>query len=226
MKPKKTDGADVESKAGLYRDIGIVVALLIALFGFTYQKTERIEITLASNIAFDDEEDIADITKEKEKPPPPPPPPEIEVVEDDEEIEEEQPDMLDPEIDEDFEVDLPEPDMDEEVAEEPVFTVVENMPEFPGGVVEMQKYVMNNVNYPEMEKQNNIEGVAIVQFVIDTDGEVTEVRIFPGTESKATENMRKEAIRVVETMPKWKPGKQRGKAVKVKYTLPVRFKLR
>lgn len=225
MKPKKTDKANVENWSGLFRDIGIVVALLAVLYAFTYRKTERLEITLMSNIAFDEEEDMADITKEEEKPPPPPPPPEIEVVEDEEIIEEEQPEFEEVDIEEDFEVDLEEPVM-EEVAEEPVFTVVEDMPEFPGGQAAMANFLRKNVVYPEMEKQNDIQGVAYVQFVVDKDGKVTDVKIYPGTEGKATANMREEAIRVIKMMPPWKPGKQRGKPVKVSYSMPVRFKLR
>lgn len=225
MKSKKTEKANVENWAGLFRDIGVVLALLVVLYAFTYRKTEKMEITLMSNIAFDEEEDMADITKEEEKPPPPPPPPAIEVVEDEEIIEEEQPEFEEVDIEEDFEVELEEPVM-EDVAEEPVFTVVEDMPEFPGGPAAMAAFLRKNVVYPEMEKQNDIQGVAYVKFVVGKDGKVDDVKIYPGTEGKATGNMRDEALRVIKMMPPWKPGKQRGKAVKVSYQIPVRFKLR
>jgi protein TonB len=225
MEPKKSEKANVESWSGVFRDLGLVVALAGILFAFTYRKTTIIENTLQSNIVFEEEEDMADITKEEKKPPPPPPPPEIEVVEDDEIIEEEQPEFEEVDIEEDFEVDLEEPEI-EEVAEEPVFQVVEDMPEFPGGMASLAEFLRKNVVYPEMERNNDIEGVSYVQFVVDKDGSITQVKTYPGTESKATQNMHDEAIRVVKMMPKWKPGKQRGKPVKVSYSIPVRFKLR
>jgi len=225
MEPKKSEKADSENWSGVFRDLGLVVALVMVFGAFTYRKTTIIENTLTSNILFEEEEDMADITKEEQKPPPPPPPPEIEVVEDEEVIEEEQPDFEEVDIDEDFEVDLEEPEIEEE-AEEPVFTVVEDMPVFPGDMAGLAEFLRKNVVYPEMEKQNDIEGISYVQFVIDKDGSVTNVKIYPGTESKATQNMHNEAIRVISMMPKWKPGKQRGKPVKVSYSIPVRFKLR
>lgn len=225
MKPKKTDDADVHKRSGLYRDIGFALSILLILAAFTWEKKERNNFTLENNILFEEEEEIADITKEKKPPPPPPPPPQIEVVEDDEVIEEEQPEFEEVDIEEFEEIEIPDVEA-EEVAEEPIFTVVEDMPEFPGGQAAMFAFISKEVEYPELEKQNNIEGTAVVSFVIDAKGNVTDVKIFPGTESKATENMRKEAIRVINMMPKWKPGKQRGKPVKVRFTVPIRFKLR
>ncbi|MBI3143193.1 MAG: energy transducer TonB [Bacteroidetes bacterium] len=225
MEPKKSPSADVERWSGVYRDLGLVIALALVLSAFTYRKTTVIENTLTSNIVFDEEEDLADITKEEQKPPPPPPPPEIQVVEDEEIIEEKQPEFEEVDIDVDFEQDLEEPVIEDE-ADEPVFAVVEEMPEFPGGQAALIQFLSKYVVYPEMEKQNDIEGVSYVQFVVDKDGNITNVKILPGTESKGTQNMHNEAMRVITSMPKWKPGKQRGKAVKVSYQIPVRFKLR
>lgn len=226
MEAKKSEKANIQSWSGVFRDLGLVVALGLVLMAFTWKKTERIEITLTNNMVFADEEDMADITKEEKKPPPPPPPPEIEVVDDEEEIEEEQPEFEDMEIDEDVEIDLPEPEVDEPVVAEPIFEVVEDQPEFPGGQSELANFLKRNIVYPPMEKNNGIEGTAYVQFVVWKNGTIRDVRIFPGSEARATENMRNEAMRVVKLMPKWKAGKQRGKNVACRFMLPIKFTLR
>jgi TonB family protein len=105
--------------------------------------------------------------------------------------------------------------------EEPVFMVVEEMPQYTGGEQEMFKYLMNSVKYPVVAQQQGIEGRVIVSFVIDRDGKVTEPVIARGV----SHELDAEAIRVVQNMPAWKPGKQKGQTVKVKYTLPINFRL-
>jgi protein TonB len=104
--------------------------------------------------------------------------------------------------------------------EEP-FTVVEQMPKFPGGDAEMYKYLSKNVKYPRQASQNNIEGTVYVQFVISSEGGISEVRVLKGIGYGCDE----EAIRVVSKMPSWNPGKQAGRAVPVRFTLPIKFKL-
>ncbi|MBI1183997.1 TonB family protein [bacterium] len=106
------------------------------------------------------------------------------------------------------------------------FHAAEQMPEFPGGMSQLSRFLQQSVVYPEMEKQNDIQGESYVQFVIDESGFITNVRIYPGMESKGTQNMHNEAMRVIQLMPRWSPGIQRGKPVKVSYSIPVRFKLR
>jgi len=226
MEAKKSDKANTQKWSGVFRDLGIAITLLGVLMAFTWRNTERIEVTLTNNMIFEDEEDMADITKEEKKPPPPPPPPEIEVVEDDEEIEEEQPEFEEVDIDEEVEIDLPDPVMDEPVAEEPIFEVVEEQPTFDGGEAALATFLKRNIVYPPMEKNNGIEGTAYVQFVVWKDGSIKDVRIYPGSETRATENMRNEAMRVVKLMPRWKPGKQRGKNVSCRFMLPIKFTLR
>lgn len=103
---------------------------------------------------------------------------------------------------------------------------VEELPKFPGGNEALAEYLMKNVKYPKKERRKNIEGTAYVRFVIDKSGEVRDVEILPGTEDRATEAMKEEAIRVVGQMPNWAPGRQRGKKVHVQYTIPIMFKLR
>ena len=161
-------------------------------------------------------------------PPPPPPPPEIEIVEDQEIIEEEI-EILDEIVEEETVVDIEEvipdapiEDIEEEVFQEPeIFTVVEDMPSFPGGDVELYKYLGKNIKYPKIAKQNGLEGKVFVQFVVNEDGSISDVQVLRDVGGGTGA----EASRVISNMPKWTPGKQRGQAVKVRYTVPVNFQL-
>ena len=111
---------------------------------------------------------------------------------------------------------------DEESAEEmQIFMVVESMPEYPGGESSLYKYLAENIKYPQMAKESGIQGRVFVTFVVERDGRVTDVRVLRGIGGGCDE----EAIRVVQNMPKWTPGKQRGKSVRVQYNLPVKFTL-
>ena len=102
-----------------------------------------------------------------------------------------------------------------------VYVVVEEMPEFPGGVVKMNEYLSNSIVYPEYAVENNIEGRVIVEFVVNTDGTITDTQI----KQSVHELLDNEALRIVKAMPRWKPAKQKGKLVRVKYTLPINFNL-
>ena len=93
------------------------------------------------------------------------------------------------------------------------------MPSFPGGNV--QKWISKNVKYPVLAMENGIQGKVYIQFVIEKDGSITDVKVVRGVDA----SLDKEAVRVVKAMPKWKPGKQRGKPVRVSYTLPINFQL-
>ena len=116
------------------------------------------------------------------------------------------------------------PKTEEENAEEnePIFVVVETMPVFPGGAAAMMKFISENIQYPEAAKENGIQGRAICQFVINRDGSIVNVEV---TRSTGEILLDEEAIRVIESMPKWTPGMQRGQSVRVKYTLPINFRL-
>ena len=101
------------------------------------------------------------------------------------------------------------------------FMVVENMPEFPGGDLGLMKFIKKNIKYPKIAKDNNITGKVYVSFIVDKSGSATNVKIVRGVD----ENLDAEAIRVIKSLPKYKPGKQRGKAVRVMFTIPINFKL-
>jgi len=107
------------------------------------------------------------------------------------------------------------------IQDDPVFTVVEQMPQYPGGKEALIKYMSNNITYPENARKNGIEGRVFVSFVVEKSGKVTGIRLLRGV----NEELDKEAIRVVSEMPKWKPGIQRGQPVRVQFNLPIVFKL-
>ena len=168
--------------------------------------------------------DIQQTTQETPPPPPPPAVQEVEVlnvVEDDVETETIE---INTEDDKDVEVVIAPPVEApvEEEEEEVIFVVVESMPEFPGGQQALFKYLAENVKYPVIAQENGIQGRVICQFVVNKDGSIVDV---VAVRSSGEPSLDKEAIRVIQSMPKWKPGKQRGKPVRVKYTVPVNFRL-
>jgi protein TonB len=214
MEPKKNPEVNLERKKGLFLQIGLVIVLLIVLGAFEYKSYEKSAYNLGSLNLDDLEEEIIPITKQELKPPPPPPPPPevIEIVEDDVVIEDEI-EIEDTESDEDLEI--------VEEDDEEVFMVVENMPEFPGGDLGLMKYIQKNVKYPPIAKEYNITGKVYISFVVDKSGSVTNVKVVRGVDK----NLDAEAVRVIKSLPKYKPGKQRGKAVKVMFTVPINFTL-
>lgn len=115
----------------------------------------------------------------------------------------------------------PVPNAGAPVVENKVFMVVEHMPEYPGGDEAMMKFIQKNIQYPKMEREADIQGRVVVGFIVDLDGTITDVAIKKGV----SPGLDKEAMRVVQAMPKFSPGKQQGKAVRVQYVLPIIFKL-
>jgi periplasmic protein TonB len=224
MESKKTPKADLESKKPIFVQIGLILALAIVIYAFehrTYDKGSSFEFQLQVD---DTPEEIIPITKQEIKPPPPPPPRQvtvINIVEDDVEIEDDL--ELDVEVDqetiiEDF---VPVVYEEEEVEEMVIFTVVESMPGYPGGDAARMKFLQENIKYPQMARESGIQGTVYATFVVEIDGSVTDVRILRGIGGGCDE----EAVRVIQAMPRWNPGMQRGKPVRVQFTMPIRFTL-
>ncbi len=210
----------------IFRQLGLVLALSVILFAFEWKTYEKTIVDMGARQAEDIPEEIIPITEQKVKPPPPPPPKQvvkINVVEDDIEVEDDI--NIDVEADQNTEMQdyvAPVKVEEEESAEEmQIFMVVESMPEFPGGEANLYKFLAENIKYPQMAKESGIQGRVFVTFVVERDGSVTDVRVLRGIGGGCDE----EAIRVVKAMPKWTPGKQRGKSVRVQYNLPVKFTL-
>jgi len=110
---------------------------------------------------------------------------------------------------------------DPPVPKEEVFHIVETMPEYPGGPEAMIKFIQQNIQYPDSARNEGIQGKVYVNFVVDSSGNITNVKILRGVH----ETLDKESIRVVKSMPKWKPGTQKGKPVRVSYNLPISFRI-
>ncbi len=223
MEIKKSSRADLESKRTIFTQIGLVLALAIVLFAFEYKSYDKRTLNLAQRVVEDIPEEIVPITEQNVKPPPPPPPAQVtvlQIVEDDVEVEDVK---IDVEVDQKvaIEVYVPPVREEEEVVETEIFTVVESMPEFPGGAEQMMIFIAKNIKYPPMARESGIQGRVFVNFVVEPNGSVSNVKVLRGIGGGCDE----EAIRVVETMPKWTPGRQRGKAVRVSFNLPVRFTL-
>jgi len=222
MDPKKSYGADLERRKGLFLQIGLVVALAIVLVAFEWKSYDKKDFSLGQLKVEDIPEEIIPITKQEEKPPPPPPPPvqQLVVVQDDVVIENEA-QVQETEVTQETVVEVA--PVKEEVIDEPeIFLIVEEMPGFPGGEAQLVKYLGDNIKYPAIARENGITGTVFVTFVVGPDGQVKDVKVLRGIGGGCDE----EAKRVVMAMPKWKPGKQRGKTVSVQYNLPIRFTLK
>ena len=225
MQLKKNPQASLEDKKLTYVLIGLAFVLSACYVALEWTEKEVTKYEVAdTEFLFEDEIEIQQTTQETPPPPPPPAPVEVEVlnvVEDDVEVEEIQ---INTEDDKDVEVVIAPPVEApvEEEEEEVIFMVVESMPEFPGGQQALFKYLAENVKYPVIAQENGIQGRVICQFVVNKDGSIVDV---VAVRSSGEPSLDKEAIRVIKSMPKWKPGKQRGKPVRVKYTVPVNFRL-
>jgi protein TonB len=223
MEPKKYKEADLEGKKSYFFEVGLIVALLVVFGAFEYKSYDKQTIDITQRAVDDTPEEIIPITEHKPPPPPPPPPKQvtqIKIVEDDVEVEDDI--EIDAEADDDTEVEEYIPvEEEEEIVEAEIFTVVESMPEFPGGTGELYKYLGNSIKYPPLAKESGIQGRVFVNFVVEPNGSISNVKVLRGIGGGCDE----EAIRVVKAMPTWKPGKQRGKAVRVSYNLPIKFTL-
>ncbi len=225
MELKKNPKVDLRRYSGLFTEIGLALALLIMLGAFSYTKHEKVASSLGELEDVVAEEEIIPITRQQEvKPPPPPAPPKVSevlnIVEDDVDIEDEL-EIEDTEADQETEVEIVEIVEEEEEEEAKVFVIVENMPEFPGGQKGLRKHIAKSVQYPEIAKENGIQGKVYVKFVVNQTGNIEQVKVLRGVDPA----LDKEAIRVIKSLPKWKPGSQRGKPVKVSFTVPIYFQL-
>ena len=222
MEPKKNPEVDANNKRSMFFFIGMAFALAVVLVGFEWKIFERTKTELGSLQLELEEEEMIPITKRQPPPPPPPKTEQIEIVEDEEEVEEDV-EIEDIEIEEETEIEFIEEGPEEAVGDEPeVFQVVEDMPEFPGGEEALFKYLGKETKYPPMAKDAGVQGIVYVSFVVMEDGNIQDVEVLRGIGAGCDE----EAVRVVKSMPKWNPGKQRGKPVRVQYRLPIRFTLR
>ena len=229
MEVKKSEKASLENKRLLFVEIGFIAALLVVLAGFSYSTSEK-SVSMFDDVNQEvDVEEMVPITQET--PPPPPEAPKIPILSDNIDIVED-----DIKIDDDFIslednanmgveiMDYVEAVQEEVIEEEAIpFQLVEEKPKFNGGDAnEFTKWVNQRLVYPEIARENGVQGRVTLQFTVNADGSVSNVKVLRGVDPA----LDKEAVRVVSSSPKWTPGKQRDRAVKVTYTFPVAFALR
>ena len=223
MEEKKSPKANLENKRLMFTQIGLIISLALAWVVFEIKSYDKRELSDVGRTVEVVEEEMVEITKQEQKPQPvevPKTTTQIQVVEDDVEVEDVE---INAEVDQNEVIEeyvAPEIE-EEEVVEQEIFQIVEEMPEYPGGLTKLTEYLASNIKYPQMARESGIQGRVFVNFVVEPDGSVSNVKVLRSLGGGCDE----EAMRVVKKMPKWKPGKQRGKAVRVSYILPVNFKL-
>lgn len=227
MEIKKTPKADLENKKSTWMLIGYVIVLAFMFIAFEWTKRDiKIDTSQAlTDLYF--EEEMVPITEQEEKVAPLPPEvapinETLEIVADDADVEETVIASSE-ETGKAVEVKyVPVTVVEEEPEEQTIFEVVEQMPEFPnGGMAGLMQFLSKNIKYPTIAQENGTQGRVTVQFVVNKDGSIVDAKVIRGVDPY----LDKEALRVIGTMPKWKPGMQRGKPVRVKYTVPVMFRL-
>ena len=229
MEIKKSEKANLENKKLLFIEIGLIISLAITYVAFEWTSKETTVSVLEDTTEILIEEEIIPITQDT--PPPPPAAPKIPVLSDqidivDDEIEVDDDLFMNLEDDSSLGVEIMDyVEVEEEVVEEEAipFQLVEEKPSFQGGDAnQFSKWVNQRLQYPEIAKENGVQGRVTLQFTVEKDGTVTKVKVLRGVDP----SLDKEAVRVVSMSPKWKPGKQRDRAVPVTYTFPVIFQLR
>lgn len=231
MEVKKSKQANLENNKQLYFLMGLVVALAVVFTAFELGQKEIKFQDISSNQVVEEIENIEITPPDDNQAPPPPPPPapaiaeEINVVENDVNIE--QVEIISTDDNENKQQAIFAPPSAgtgraETVQDDQIFDFLEEMPEFPGGETEMMKFLSKNVVYPTIASENGIQGRVMVGFVVERDGSVSDVKVLRGVDP----SLDKEAVRVVKSMPKWKPGMQTGKPVRCRFTIPVNFRLR
>lgn len=230
MEVKKSPKADLEKGKGLSLLMGLVVGLAVMFVGFEWSTRDVMVVQESEQVQDIIAEEEVEITRPENTPPPPPPPAApvvtevLNVVEDDVEIEQQEI-LTSEDTQEAAQTAVYTPpaavEEEEEEASQPIFTVVEQMPEFPGGMQELLKYLAKAIRYPVIAQENGVQGRVVCSFVVNRDGSIVDAEVLRGVDP----SLDQEALRVISTMPKWKPGMQRGKPVRVKYTVPVTFRL-
>ncbi|MBK7666364.1 MAG: energy transducer TonB [Sphingobacteriaceae bacterium] len=223
--------------------IGGMILFSVLLFGLK-KFADRPDTEEIAEVLKTEQIDLTPPPPQEEQPPPPPPPPPPPMVEmvkftppviKDDAVEEEpqklQEDVKESNVgtkDQEGEKDLPVVPTEDtgpgEAAAPEIFTVVEEMPEFPGGAMEMMKYIQKNIQYPAMAREAGISGKCFLKFVVSGDGAISDVTILKGV--AGCPDCDKEAMRVVKSMPKWKAGKQNGRSVSVFFNLPINFTIK
>ncbi len=229
MEIKKSEKASLENKRLIFAELGLIAALLVVLAGFESSTRAKEVALLQGNTVIDDEDDIMAIPLDT--PPPAPEAPalpmlsdELEIVDNDVTVDLDFQSLDDTDVPVDIQEYVRQDVVEEEVEDDPIpFVTVEQKPTFNGGDANgFAKWVNSRLVYPEIAKENGVEGRVTLQFTIGKDGRLQDVKVL----NSPDESLAQEAVRVVSSSPKWEPGRQRDRAVKVSYTFPVIYRLR
>ncbi len=226
MEIKKSPKADLQNKKGLFLEIGLIVALLAVIAAFLYTPKEY-RIEKVDNNYGPVEEEITEITRNEQKPPEQPQKVEVKVFNDILDIVTNDAKITTDISFEDFADDLEITTQVVEVEEEEIeddqpFIKVEKMPSFQGGDLnKFRNWVQERVRYPQIAQENGVSGKVVLSFVVEKDGTLTNIEVLQSPDRSLAD----EAVRVLKTSPKWEPGQQRNQPVRVKYTLPVDFRI-
>jgi len=225
MELKKSDKANLEKRKGIFFEFGLVISisLLLIAFEWTSGGLSANEFDLGNQEQI--EEEMIPITRQQPEPPKPVEPPkvteELLIVDDNVTLDDEL-QLDDFEVNQDEDIQIMDYSDEEVVDEEPIFTIVEDMPSFQGkGQEGFRVWIIKHMKYPEIAAENGISGRVFVNFVVEPNGSVSNVKVVRGVDPA----LDAEAVRVIKSSPKWAPGKQRGKAVRVSYTFPINFVL-
>ena len=227
MEPKKSPKANLENKRKIFFELGLVISIAICLYGFGINSGVK-KVTTFGPMTDQPFEDMnTPLTQMEEKLPPPPPLPKVAdlilIVDNNTEITEDL-EIIDSDVPAGTAIYVPmqlerKPEVD--VDDVSIFLSPEEMPEFPGGYHALLTFLSQNIKYPAIAAEHGISGKVTVNFVVNKDGTISDAKILRGVDQAID----KEALRVVYSLPKWKPGKQGGKPVKVSYYLPISFVL-
>ena len=229
MEIKKSEKASLENKRLIFAELGLIAALLVVFAGFESSTRAKEVALLQGNTVIDDEDDIMAIPLDT--PPPAPEAPalpmlsdELEIVDNDVTVDLDFQSLDDTDVPVDIQEYVRQDVVEEEVEDDPIpFVTVEQKPTFNGGDANgFAKWVNSRLVYPEIAKENGVEGRVTLQFTIGKDGRLQDVKVL----NSPDESLAQEAVRVVSSSPKWEPGRQRDRAVKVSYTFPVIYRLR
>ena len=221
MKSRKTAKADLENKVAVYFEIGLVLALAVVYLAFNTRSYKKQSVEIQQPKAQQTIQENVPVTVQKENLPlPPKEVTQLHIVNNNRNIDE----NIDIDMNatpntpvKNYNLTREEP----EVADKLPFQIVEDMPHFPGGEAALMRYLSAHIHYPALAKESNIQGTVFIKFVVESDGSIARVEVIRGIGGGCD----REAIRVVKSMPKWIPGKQRGKPVAVFFNLPVKFTL-
>ncbi len=230
METKKNPKADLEKRRGLYLEIGMVVILVASFLAFNVKSYDKDDFVIPGfNMT-----EVVEVLPVPTTPPPPPPPPapeipevsttELSIVDNGKDIETEvEFNAQDDENNVNIQI-VPRVDVevDDDVEEDVIVLVPEMDPEFPGGMEALYNYLAQNIKYPTLARENGISGKVYVSFVVERDGSIANLKV----ERDIGGGCGQEAVRVLQSMPKWNPGKQKGRPVRVKFNLPVNFSLK